>query len=98
MQEGWCESSFHNSLVALIVNVVFHLQENFLPKQTKLLKKTASDENNSNDLNLTGSPLRDTCDIDYINDSMDSLLGWNYLWTEEDETYRPISIIRAQYV
>lgn len=78
----------------------FHLQEHFMPTQTKskLTKKKVSNENNSNDLNLTGSPLRDTCDIDYINESMDSSLGWNNLWAEEDESYRPISIIRAQYV
>lgn len=62
------------------------------------MQKIVSNENSSNDLNLTGSPLRDTCDIDYIDDSMDSLLDWNNLWTEEDETYHPISLIRAQYV
>lgn len=69
-----------------------------MPKPSKLLSKQASNEHDSRNLNLTGSPLRDTCDIDCINESMDSLLGWNYAWTEEEESYHPLPISRSQYV
>lgn len=97
LQEGKC--NMHSFVEAQCWSLsVFHLQEHFMPAQSKLTKKRVPNEDSSNDLNLTGSPLRDTCDIDYINDSVDSFLGWNNLWTEEDESFRPISIVRAQYV
>lgn len=96
LQEGLLQLHYNDHWVEIIA--VLRLQENFVSKQAIPSKKHLSDENGSNDLNLTGSPLRDTCNIDYIDDSMDQSLGWTYFWAEEDETYRPIPFIRAQYV
>lgn len=49
------------------------------------------------DLNLTGSPLKDSCEIDYIDDLLeDGLISLNS-WTDEEESYQCISLQAAQY-
>lgn len=49
-------------------------------------------------LNLTGSPLRDSCQFDSLGDSiMDELLPKKNAWTVEEEKYHCIPLSDAQY-
>lgn len=49
-------------------------------------------------LNLTGSPLKDSCCFDSINESFSEPIESTKLWTDLEETYHPIKFSQAQYV
>lgn len=71
------------------------------PLRTKYTKQEAgSDEEiDSNLLNLTGSPLKDSCQFDLLNLSItDELMPKKNAWNDAEEKYHSISMDEAQYV
>lgn len=57
------------------------------------------DENETNSLNLTGSPLKDSCQFDLLNLSItEELLPKKNAWNNNEERYQSIAMDKAQYV
>lgn len=71
-------------------------KEQSQPKSEKSFSKIPK-KVKKEDLDLTGSPLRDDCEIDYIEDT-DLANSWMNLWSENDESFHAVPIIRAQLV
>lgn len=72
------------------------IQDQIQTKVNEIIFKKPIKREKEEDLNLTGSPLRDNCEIDYIEEDVELASSWNNLWSEYDETYRAVPIARAQ--
>lgn len=61
--------------------------------QNKVFKKREIDERDA--LNLTGSPLKDSCDYDPIDELTEPITSSN-AWSDLEESYHPIKASQAQ--
>lgn len=52
----------------------------------------------SDQLNLTGSPLKDSCNFEQLSESFSEEFSKQNAWKDEEEKYHTISLSDAQYV
>lgn len=63
------------------------------------MQREHDDENDTHLLNLTGSPLKDSCQIELLNLSItEELLPKKNAWNNDEEQYQSIAMDEAQYV
>lgn len=65
--------------------------------RSKSTKQNGKDANTSNLLDLTGSPLKDSCQFELLGESMaDELLPKDNAWKNEEEQYQPLTLEKSQ--
>lgn len=58
--------------------------------------KQENDSGQKHMLDLTGSPLKDSCQFDLLNESLSEELQKKNAWNDEDETFQTVPIGDAQ--
>lgn len=57
---------------------------------------TNQPQHEKDNLNLTGSPLKDSCQFDSINEFLDEPIVSLNAWTDMEESFHPIKSTQAQ--